>query len=328
MRTGPLPLGSDDENCMPKLKYDAQTPIYTTQQPDHGSKAWRMEEVHTALEAAYARGKPVVVFVHGRGKEPNKSFRGATFRKGLAIWKLELGHPCTVVMFNWDSAFPSVAFRDRTRALGNTTDGGSRFGEFLVELARFEGDRPELGKPVLLAHSMGSIVLQRAIESGAWPSPAALFKQVLISEPDADDVGHSTWMSALGARESVFTTFNEDDGVLRQSTDSRPHGRHALGLGTTEPLARNVRYIDLTAMGRLKGDVDDDHEVFGKGAMNGQVNVCRFFEQTLLGKEIILELGNNVESIEREVIYKLKRLSEPGAPCLKRPVLPEFDELD
>jgi len=29
-----------------------------------------------------------VCMAHGRGKEPNKSFRGAAFAKGLAVWKL------------------------------------------------------------------------------------------------------------------------------------------------------------------------------------------------------------------------------------------------
>jgi len=33
---------------------------------------------------AYSRGKPAVIFVHRRGKEPNKSLWGATFAKGLA----------------------------------------------------------------------------------------------------------------------------------------------------------------------------------------------------------------------------------------------------
>lgn len=308
---------------MSKLKFDADTPIYTTG-PDHGHKAWRMQDARAALAEVYARGKPVVVFVHGRGKEPNKSFRGATFAKGLAVWKLELGYDCSVVMFNWDSAFPGILFLDRSRALGNTVDGGRRLTEFLGELARFQVNRPELAKPALLAHSMGTIVLQHAIDSGAWPAGGPLFTHVVLSEPDADDIGHGAWLKKLGSRETAFSTLNADDKVLKRSTDARPQNAHALGLGTTEPLAPNVRYIDLTSMGTL-GAVDDDHEVFGKGAMNGQVNVCAVFEQALLGKSVTLN-DSNVASITREVVYALKQRSDANAPCLRIPALPEFAE--
>lgn len=307
----------------PKMRFDANTPIYTTD-ADNTAKPWRMEEAQAALSEVYARGKPVVIFVHGRGIEPNKSFRGATFTKGLAVWKLELGYDCSVLMFNWDSAFPVPLPLDRSRALANTVAGGQRLGEVLRELVNFESNHPELPKPVMLAHSMGSIVLQKAIEGGAWPAEVSLFKQIVISEPDADDVGHSGWLSLLGSREKVFSTFNADDKVLKKSNNARPAGARALGLGTVQPLASNVKYIDLTSMGAL-GAKDDDHEVFGKRAMNGQVNVCTFFEEAILGKEVTLN-ESNVASMTRGVIYKLKQRSDGNAPCLKIPALPNFKQ--
>ena len=112
--------------------------------------------------------------------------------------------------------------------------------------------------------------------------------------------------------------------MTKQSTDARPAGAHALGLSTTETLAPNVKYIDLTSMGAL-GAADDDHEVFAKGAMNGQANVCAFFEQALLGKTVTLD-HSNVASIAREVVYPLKQRSDAHAPCLRIPALPEFAE--
>lgn len=308
---------------MSKLKFNADTPIYTTE-PGFQHKAWRMEDAQAALAEASSRGKPIVVFVHGRGKEPNKSFLGATFAKGLAVWKLELGYDCSIVMFNWDSAFPDIRFTDRSRALGNTVEGGRRLGEFLRELALFEASRPTVAKPTLLAHSMGSIVLQHTVQGGTWPTTGPLFRQVVLSEPDADDVGHADWLGVLGGRESVFITLNAGDKILQRSADARPDGAHALGLGTAEVLASNVKYIDLTSMGAL-GSEDDDHEVFGKGAMNGQVNVCAFFEQALRGTSVTLD-ASNVASITREVIYALKQRSDVHASCLRIPTLPEFVE--
>lgn len=308
---------------MSKLKFNADTPLYTTE-PGFRHKAWRMQDGQAALAQAYSRDKPVVVFVHGRGKEPNKSLRGATFAKGLAVWKLELGYDCSVVMFNWDSAFPGISFLDRSRALENAVEGSRRLAEFLGELALFEASHPTAAKPALLAHSMGSIVLQRAVEGGTWSIAGPLFRQVVLSEPDADDVGHSAWLGVLGGYENVFCTLNADDKILKRSDDARPAGAHALGLGTTEPLAPNVKYIDLTSMGAL-GATDDDHEVFGKAAMNGQVNVCAFFEQALLGTNVRLD-ESNVGSITRKVVYTLKQRLDAHAPCLKIPTLPAFAE--
>lgn len=306
---------------MSKLKFDANTPLYTTG-PDDAVKAWRMEDAAAALSEVYSRGLPVVVFVHGRGKEPNKSLHGATFAEGLAVWKIELGYPCRVLMFNWDSAFPGLAFLDRSRPLANAIEGGRRLVELLQALAAFGTANPAMPKPVLLAHSMGSIVVQRAVQTGKWP-PTRVFKQVVFSEPDADDVGHVKWMTALGAIEQVYSTFNEDDKVLKRSTDDRPTGAHALGLGTAAPLAPNVSYIDLTSMGTL-GAADDDHEVFGKSAMNGQLNVCTFFEQAILGKEVVLD-DRNVVNVSKEVVFKLKqRTGDKNSPCLKVPDLPHF----
>ena len=59
--------------------------------------------------------------------------------------------------------------------------------------------------------------------------------------------------------------------------------------------------------------------------MNGQANVCAFFEQALLGKTVTLD-DSNVASITREVVYTLKQRSEANAPCLRIPALPAFAE--
>ena len=144
---------------------------------------------------------------------------------------------------------------------------------------------------------------------------------MLFSQPDADDVGHAAWLDPVAQREKAFVTQNRDDKVLRRSTDARPAGAQALGLGTAQPLAPHARYVDLSSMGEL-GQKDEDHEVFGKGAMNGQLHVCQFFMQALTGQTVVLDPAVNVESIEREVVFRLRSRSDPGAPCLKLPELP------
>jgi hypothetical protein len=75
-------------------------------------------------------------------------------------------------------------------------------------------------------------------------------------------------------------------------------------------------------MGPIGSEQDDDHEVFGKGAMNGQVYVCEFFEQALRGTGVVPDPGVNVDSIERGGIYRLKAKFDLKAPRLRQPALP------
>ena len=301
---------------MSDLKFNAATPLYTSD-----AKAWRIDQLPEVLRTLQATGKPVVFFVHGRGKEPGKSLAGGTFTKGMAVHKIELGYNVRVVMFNWDSAFHGWNLFDREVPLSHTEAGGLALGQMLAALESFERMNPETSRPALLVHSMGSIVVQRAVEQGHWPAASGLFSSVLFSEPDADDVGHATWLEALARKEKLFVTQNHDDNVLRRSTDARPAGAQALGLGTSQALAPDAIYVDLTSLGAI-GKKDEDHEVFGKGAMNGQLYVCQFFTQALTGQTVVLDPATNVAGIDRELVYRLKSRYEPAAPCLKIPELP------
>jgi esterase/lipase superfamily enzyme len=307
---------------MAKIRYNSTTPIYLSD-----GRGRSIEEISTALDEAHAKstaGDPIVFFVHGRGKEPNKSLRGATWVKGLAVYKIELGYSQRVLMFNWDSKFPGLAWRNRKLPLEGALQATEAIRRTVNAINAYYVTRPTLKRPVLLAHSMGSIVLQRLIEADGWPKANAVFSSVLFSQPDADDVGHSPWVSRLAAIEKVFITFNRDDKVLLKSTDERSEKTHALGLGTTEPLAPNATYIDLSNM-VYSGERDDDHEVFGKGAMNGQIYVCGFFQELLKGEvPRISTTDNNVESVVGNVV-RFKNKVVLGSPCLKVPELPKFD---
>lgn len=301
---------------MSKMEFNPLTPIYTSD-----ARAWRIVELPQVLSQLNSSGKPIVLFVHGRGKEPGKSLKGGTFTTGMAVHKIERGYDVEVLMFNWDSAFKGWNLFDREVPLSNTAAGGKALGKVLVALEQYQASNPGTRRPAMLVHSMGSIVVQRAVRDGHWPGVPGLFSSVLFSQPDADDVNHAGWLEPLSLLEKTYITQNRDDHVLIRSTDGRPAGAKALGLGTAEPLAPHATYVDLSNMGPL-GKKDDDHEVFGKGAMNGQIHVCNFFSQALTGQHVVLDPAANVEGIERSVVYFLKSKSEPGAPCLRIPELP------
>lgn len=301
---------------MSQPRFNSETPLYTSD-----AKAWQIDQFDTVMASLLARKKPVVLFVHGRGKEPGKSLLGATFTEGKAVHKIERGYDVSVLMFNWDSAFKGFSFLDREVPLSHTTAGGIALGNVLQALQQFQHDRPDAPKPALLVHSMGSIVVQKTLETTSWPNATGLFSAVLFSQPDADDVGHDAWLNNLATREQTYVTLNKDDRVLQRSSDGRPPGAHALGLGTSQPLAASATYVDISRMGAL-GKKDEDHEVFGKGAMNQQLYLCQFFTQALTGEPVVLDQGGNVESVDRDVVFRLRDKREPNATCLKVPELP------
>lgn len=302
---------------MSKMKFNSETPLYTSD-----GKAWRIDQFDTVMGSLGSPDRPVVLFVHGRGKEPGKSLLGATFTEGKAVHKIERGYDASVLMFNWDSAFKGFNFLDREVPLSHTDAGGIAFGKVLQGLQEFQHDRPDARKPVLLVHSMGSVVVQKTLETGNWPEATGLFSAVLFSQPDADDLGHAAWLNKLASRERTYVTLNKDDHVLQRSIDARPPGAHALGLDTNQPLASRATYVDISRMGAV-GKKDEDHEVFGKGAMNQQFHLCQFFTQALTGQPVVLDEAKNVESVDRGVVFRLRDKREPAAPCLRVPQLPD-----
>ena len=301
---------------MAKMNFNPETPLYTSD-----AQGWRMDQFDAVMSKVLANGKPVVLFVHGRGKEPGKALLGAKFTEGKAVHKIERGYDVNVLMFNWDSAFNGFSFLDREVPLSHTSAGGAALGRVLKALQQYQAQNPETHKPALLVHSMGSVVVQKAVTEGHWPQTRGLFSSILFSQPDADDVNHAQWLDNVAAREATFVTLNRDDHVLRRSTDARPVGAQALGLDTTQPLAQHVSYLDISRMGPT-GQKDEDHEVFSKGAMSQQIFLCQFFTQALTGQPVVLDSDTNVESVERGVVYRLRDNREPGAPCLKVPELP------
>lgn len=114
---------------------------------------------------------------------------------------------------------------------------------------------------------------------------------------------------------------NANDWVLLKSTQSRRAGRKALGLAPAS-FSNNATYIDLSNAA-LRGKKDEDHEVFGKNKMNGQVHVCKYFTQVITGKPVLMD-KSNVESGDTFGLVVLKNLQSNAAktPSLKVPKLP------
>jgi esterase/lipase superfamily enzyme len=268
--------------------------------------AYGIEQVEDALDAAAQRGRPIVLFVHGRGAEPEKSLNGTggltqVFVEGRAVHKLE-AYDASVLLVSWDSkrgGFGPFGIRDRTRPLGNTPAGGAKLREVLHRVSAWADQNPSRPPVSLLAHSMGTIVLEECVRAGGWPERSTpLFRNVILCSADADNLGHAKWVEDIPATERVYVTVNPGDEILRDSSEGRQQLARALGLDPGTPLASNATYVALHADAK-KAERFGPHEVFHKCSCRGHAQVVRFFRVVLRGETPDLGAGARPGSVAR-----------------------------
>jgi predicted esterase len=257
-----------------KLEYDVNYPLYTADGTKYG-----FDQIHAALDTAFAPNKPVVIHIHGRGDEPLKSIEGKPLIGGATVPKIEKDFDVRVLLFNWDA---QGLLLDRQKPLSNIPAAVESFKKVLDAVKSYD----LIGKKLILhAHSMGSIVLQTYILKYGWQTTGApLFANVLLTEPDADNLDHPIWMDQISSTENVFVTINNDDVVLGRSTDARPPGAAALGLKPTTDISSYATYLDFTKLGDKKNKATLVHEIFDKDGMKYQVHVCKVLDQIMTGE--------------------------------------------
>ena len=297
----------DQHTILGKLKYDPKFPLYTSDAERYG-----FDQVDVALDKVFAAQLPVVFFIHGRGNEPNKSLFSGTFVEGGAVRKLEAQYKTKVLMFNWNS---KAYLYDRKEPLSNIPAGADALGKVLNKikdyLARPENKNKKL---VLLAHSMGSIVVQTAIQKGLWPlDDKAIFSQILVSSPDADNINHWEWLNELSRSESVYVTINKDDDILEKSTDAREEGRDPLGLKPVQPLSPKAIYLDVSKLSDAEGKASGRHEIFNKEKMDNQVYLCNVLHDLITGEPP--KLSTSTELTELDNFLKMKFLISKTDRC-------------
>ena len=295
------------------LTFDPEKRLYTSDKIGHPNS-----ELPALLDSLLADGKPVILFVHGRGKEPNKSLKGGLFVKGKAVHKLESGYKANVLMFNWDSERGS-GFKDRSRPLSNMHAASRAFVQVLKSIKQYRQNNPQSPPIALIAHSMGNIVIETMVkDQGGWIDNGGepLFSNVVFSESDADHISHATWVENVSAAENVYITINADDKILLKSTDHRPKDAHALGLEPGNRLAHNSTYVDITKLGTKKGKKTEAHEIFNKPGMHDQVYICEFFQQALTGLPVVLNAQNSTH-VGPGQRYKLNYKRDSKNECFK-----------
>jgi esterase/lipase superfamily enzyme len=292
--------------ALAKLKFSSDYPLYLSDESRYG-----YTQVEAALDRAFSYKKPVVLFVHGRGNEPEKSLNGGTFVEGNAVHKLEQQYGVKVVMFNWES---SAFLYDRDKPLKRTPAAAASFKKILAKVSSYmRANRDK--KITLLAHSMGSIVLQKYIQTYGWEYGSSIFSSVVFTSPDADNKNHNVWLDKVAKVEKVYVTINKDDDILEKSTDARDKGVFALGLVPVKPLSAKATYLDLSKMGTSIGSETGQHEVFNKEGLKDQKNVCDVLDALITSASPSVATATVATSIAGYLNFKYKR--DQNAPCFK-----------
>lgn len=263
-----------------KYKFDSKYPLYTRD----GSK-FGFENVDRAMDKVYSTGRPIVLFVHGRGSEPNKSLDKATFVEGGAVRKIENQYKATVLLFNWDS---QAFLYDRTKPLSKMKESADSFALVMMKMAHYFEMHPSFKRPVLIAHSMGSIVLETYIRKYGWfpHATSPLFSKVFFTSPDSDNINHWLWLNEIGRVEKVYLSINKGDSILSKSNDARENKAKPLGLAPVLPYSENITYLELTDV------AGGAHEVFNKANMKSQINYCQIFDRILTGNDPMINATN------------------------------------
>lgn len=266
-------------SCETAPKFNQVCPLVTA--PCDRAK---ISESNRLFDDLFAAGKPIVLYVHGRGNEPKK-----TWKEGI-VSTLEKDYDIKVVMFNWDSK--ALLFH---RPINEAYASAPQLREFIDSLVNYRELNPSSkAVPVsLLVHSMGNIVFRKAVND--LPLLAAgkpLFTNIMMTGSDEDAEGHNVWIEQLAVQGKILITINKLDSTLSRS--HHPDGKTPLGMNPKKPLANNAYYLDTTG---LVGKV---HRLFTKGKQHARVAICRITTAMLRGENPNFIVGLDIKHIEHD----------------------------
>jgi esterase/lipase superfamily enzyme len=203
-----------------------------------------------AADLAVTRSRNVLVFVHGF----NTSFEDAAVR--AAQIAADLNFDGTVVLFSWPSAASVTSYVRDQQAARNA-------GFHLLRLLRGTLVAAQPDHVELLAHSMGSEVIAKALALAPASDSLPKFDQVVFAAPDLDRrVFGREILPRLETRATRVTLYaSNDDDALRASRAVNGVWRLGLG-GDSLVVIKGMDTIDAT---RVRADAIG-HTLFGNQA--------------------------------------------------------------
>lgn len=202
-------------------------------------------------DLARTSSRDVLVFVHGY----NSSFEDAAVRLSQLV--ADMGYDGTAVLFSWPSAGAVTGY---VRDLQNARNAGWHLHRVLRHLIpRANPDRIHV-----IAHSMGSEVLSKALLLMDRSDSVPQLGQVIFAAPDVDArVFGREILPVLRERASGITLYaSSEDDALRASRVLNGVWRLGLG-GDSLVVIDGMTTVDAT---RVRGDALG-HTLFGNGAL-------------------------------------------------------------
>ena len=181
----------------------AETALYTS-----SGKKYEITDVESAMDellSGSVKTKYINIFVHGRGKHPEKGLE--------MLPDMEMKHGVKSLMFHWPS-WESMLERPVDSAIESARDLNTFLTEFNAYVRRHPVKMFGM-KTSLLVHSMGNIVLKSMMENHyngdfKWD----LFSTLILNGADVPMKRHSEWVDLINFSKSTFITFNDDDMIL------------------------------------------------------------------------------------------------------------------
>ena len=202
-------------------------------------------------DLARTRSRDILVFVHGY----NSSFEDAAVR--AAQLAADMGFDGTVVLFSWPSAGALTGYvRDQQTA--------RNAGWHLLRLLRDQLPRANPDRIHVIAHSMGSEVLSKALSLVDPRDSLPRLGQVVFAAPDVDARIFSREILPVLRQRSLGVTLyaSSEDEALRASRVLNGVLRLGLG-GDSLTVLNGMTTVDAT---RVRGDALG-HTLFGNPAL-------------------------------------------------------------
>lgn len=261
------------------------------------AKQFSVDQTEQALtpliEAIHDTATPadnLIVYIHGRGRHPEKSLK-------RIIPRLEREYKAKVLMFNWPSHAPKRWSYPKAKAIA----AAQEFNTLLQTIAKMRQQGQFDGiKTTLFAHSMGNYIVKSAVEN--YPIPKQqLFDVIVLNAADVSSFGHASWVVKMKFAKRVYITFNLKDRMLALSSirNLAPRlGQTVYSIqGEVLPLAPKAIYIDTS-------ETHVNHSYFLRYKKRN-VYVSQFYEDALNGRDARMRLRKNAHTIVAGRIYTL-----------------------
>jgi hypothetical protein len=202
---------------------------------------------------AAAAGRPLVIFLHGRGKHPEKAYGDDPEIGRDILGQMSTNFEVEVLMLHWPSWLDVAGY-----PCLNAKEAGPHLGLFFQRVGQYRAEQGADGprSVSLFVHSMGNQVLASYIDThaGALQGCGPLFDTLILNAPDVDLADHRLWVERVDFADRIFIMVNSGKDRMLQLTT------YLLGLprlgrqlthpgGLSEPLARNAEYVDLVDLG-------------------------------------------------------------------------------